>query len=310
MCIKRYFIIFQGIGFGLVGTPSIAIVGLYFDKRRPMLTTLASVGPGLGCSVFPPFYAKMIKNYGWQGSMLILSGVCLQVVVLGALFRQLPSDTRREFRRQQRVTGHAFSERNRIKISLHAVNILMCYIGSYIVFVLSVDFGKSEEMPVETVVALYGLVGAMNVISRLLIAPLVGKSWFNRPLVYTVFCGLQAITGGLFFLGTNVLTFCVLCILFGIFYGVFYGLLTAVNTDIFGIENLLTVEGIVALFAGFGSITGPYVGGRRLYILFAFLPFSPMVLFYILHHVLLLLFFAVKIGVPVQTKVYVILLYL
>ena len=61
-----------GIAFGLVFTPSIVGVGLYFDKRRALATGIAVCGTGIGTFVMAPFTAWLLDMYSLRGTFLIL----------------------------------------------------------------------------------------------------------------------------------------------------------------------------------------------------------------------------------------------
>ena len=79
-----------GVGFGLMYLPAVIIVGLYFEKRRAFATGFAVCGTGLGTLLFPVFTPELIEYYRWRGALVIIAGIALQGVVLGALFRPPP----------------------------------------------------------------------------------------------------------------------------------------------------------------------------------------------------------------------------
>ncbi|OQV25729.1 putative Monocarboxylate transporter 12 [Hypsibius exemplaris] len=78
-----------GIGFGLIYSPAILCVCYYFDKRRAMAVGICVCGSGVGAFLFPPLVTLIIDHFAWQGSMLILAGLVLQVCIAGALMRTL-----------------------------------------------------------------------------------------------------------------------------------------------------------------------------------------------------------------------------
>lgn len=78
-----------GFGFGLIYLPSIVSVTMYFEKRRSLATGIAVCGSGFGTVIFSPLIEKLIGLYGWQGAMLILSGIVLHCVIYGAMFRPI-----------------------------------------------------------------------------------------------------------------------------------------------------------------------------------------------------------------------------
>ncbi|XP_015914462.1 monocarboxylate transporter 12 [Parasteatoda tepidariorum] len=80
-----------GIGLALCYVTSIVVVAYYFEKKRSLATGLAACGTGIGNFVFPPLTRYLIEQYAWQGTLLILSGFFLNMIVFGALMRDLES---------------------------------------------------------------------------------------------------------------------------------------------------------------------------------------------------------------------------
>ncbi|XP_065565986.1 monocarboxylate transporter 3-like isoform X2 [Artemia franciscana] len=78
-----------GFGFGLIYLPAIVSVTCYFDKKRSFATGIAVCGSGIGTFLFAPLTEWLVQNFSWKGAMLILSGICLNNVFFGALFRPL-----------------------------------------------------------------------------------------------------------------------------------------------------------------------------------------------------------------------------
>ncbi|XP_058806582.1 monocarboxylate transporter 13 [Phymastichus coffea] len=79
-----------GLGFGLVYLPAIVSVTVYFERYRSLATGIAVCGSGLGTVLFAPFISYLIHYYGgYRHSMMLLSSIVLNCVVLGVLFRPL-----------------------------------------------------------------------------------------------------------------------------------------------------------------------------------------------------------------------------
>ena len=57
-----------------------------------MAVGISVCGSGVGAFVFPPLIQMVLDEYGWQGSMLILAGLVLQVCIAGSLMRTLTVD--------------------------------------------------------------------------------------------------------------------------------------------------------------------------------------------------------------------------
>ncbi|CAL1531968.1 unnamed protein product [Lymnaea stagnalis] len=81
--------IMAGVGFGLIYLPAIVCVAQYFEKRRSFATGLAVCGSGFGTFILAPITEMLVHEYKWQGAMLILGGVILNVVACGIIFRPL-----------------------------------------------------------------------------------------------------------------------------------------------------------------------------------------------------------------------------
>lgn len=78
-----------GFGFGLIYLPAIVSVTMYFEKKRSLATGIAVCGSGFGTFIFAPIITLLLNEYGWRGSMIIISGIVLECIIFGALFRPL-----------------------------------------------------------------------------------------------------------------------------------------------------------------------------------------------------------------------------
>ncbi|XP_034186520.1 monocarboxylate transporter 5-like isoform X1 [Osmia lignaria lignaria] len=85
-----------GLGFGLIYLPAIVSVTCYFEKYRSLATGIAVCGSGLGTLIFAPCLKYLISEYGWRGAIMICSGIVLNCIVLGALFRPLETNKRKK----------------------------------------------------------------------------------------------------------------------------------------------------------------------------------------------------------------------
>ncbi|XP_072024646.1 monocarboxylate transporter 13-like isoform X2 [Amphiura filiformis] len=79
--------IITGIGSAMMWTPSLVMLGEYFDKRYVFANSVAFLGVGFAQMLMPRF-AQFLKDvYGWRGAMLILSAVSSHAFVCAALLR-------------------------------------------------------------------------------------------------------------------------------------------------------------------------------------------------------------------------------
>lgn len=84
-----------GISLSCVFTAPIVAVTYYFENRRALATGLTVAGSGIGTFLFAPLIEYLLDEYGWRGALLILSGIMLNLVLCGALIRDLewPEDS-------------------------------------------------------------------------------------------------------------------------------------------------------------------------------------------------------------------------
>ncbi|KAI0221208.1 Monocarboxylate transporter 14 [Lamellibrachia satsuma] len=76
-----------GIGTGLAYSPSIVIVGQYFEKKRAFANGVSLAGSGIGSMAIPPLMVYTLDTYGLEGTLLIMGGITLNLCVSGMLFR-------------------------------------------------------------------------------------------------------------------------------------------------------------------------------------------------------------------------------
>lgn len=79
----------NGFGYALTWTPTVTMLGLYFEKRRPMANALSSSGECILTFVLTPLFQLLIDSFSWRGALLILGGLQLNLCVCGMLLRPL-----------------------------------------------------------------------------------------------------------------------------------------------------------------------------------------------------------------------------
>ena len=63
----------------------------HFDRWRGVAIGIATSGAGLGTFIYPYIIDAMTEIYGWRGSLMILSGMSLNLCVCGALQFPMPA---------------------------------------------------------------------------------------------------------------------------------------------------------------------------------------------------------------------------
>jgi MFS family permease len=81
-----FYVVILGIGMGGVFVPQMSTVARWFTRRRNLMTGIVFVGGSLGGLIMPPAANWLIASTGWRNSFLVMGGVVLVIIVLGAQF--------------------------------------------------------------------------------------------------------------------------------------------------------------------------------------------------------------------------------
>lgn len=98
-----------GIGKAFAYGPGVVIVGLYFNRKRGVAVGLATSGVAIGAFVIPSVVEMAFVEYSYIGAFIIMTGISLQLIVCGFLFRPLAL--------HKRITKFKKREVNMTKVS-------------------------------------------------------------------------------------------------------------------------------------------------------------------------------------------------
>lgn len=76
-----------GCGFGLAYTLMPVIINEYFLNYRATANGISHSGACFGSVLFPPLYEYLMTTYNFNGCLLLLAGIILQLVVAGSLMK-------------------------------------------------------------------------------------------------------------------------------------------------------------------------------------------------------------------------------
>eukprot|EP00075_Anas_platyrhynchos_P037945 XP_027327198.1 monocarboxylate transporter 7 [Anas platyrhynchos] len=79
----------SGLGYCLSFLPTVTILSQYFDKRRSLVTAVASTGECFAVFSFAPAITALKEQIGWRYSLLSVGVLQLSIVVCGSLLRPI-----------------------------------------------------------------------------------------------------------------------------------------------------------------------------------------------------------------------------
>ncbi|HEY2109124.1 MAG TPA: MFS transporter [Candidatus Acidoferrales bacterium] len=245
-----------GCAAACIYVPGVAAVGEWFKVRRDLALGVAISGIGCGTLVAAPVSAILIERYGWRESFIIFGWASSALLLLSAALMARPPVTRDETKERIghkiRTSGFAF---------LYA-SLLFAGIAIYVAFVFVPDYAADIGVKGVAGAALIGYIGAASVVGRLgldALAPRFGLFNMYRTAFFIL------LLGNMVWLTAH--TYAVQ-VAFGIVMGVGYGgiaaMAPAVAANLFGVEGLGELLGI--LFTGFGAacLAGPPLAGAMI----------------------------------------------
>ncbi|XP_010191964.1 PREDICTED: monocarboxylate transporter 7 [Mesitornis unicolor] len=81
--------IISGLGYCLSFLPTVTILSQYFDKRRSLVTAVASTGECFAVFSFAPAITALKEQIGWRYSLLSVGVLQLGIVICGSLLRPI-----------------------------------------------------------------------------------------------------------------------------------------------------------------------------------------------------------------------------
>lgn len=81
--------VISGLGYCFSFLPTVTILSQYFDKRRSVVTAVASTGECFAVFAFAPAITALKEHIGWRYSLLFVGLLQLNIVVCGALLRPI-----------------------------------------------------------------------------------------------------------------------------------------------------------------------------------------------------------------------------
>ncbi|XP_014663794.1 PREDICTED: monocarboxylate transporter 12-like [Priapulus caudatus] len=207
----------------------------------------------------PLLAVALIGSFTWQGAMLVTGGLSIHVVLAGMLFRPLPEPERNGKAAMKKET--ALSSAVIKKLVLYCSAMLFSTAGASSVSMFLVKYGLELGLPIDTVAQLSVIRAASATLAGFGVAIISGSSCFNRRIAYASGVSLGGATALLFFFAPSRALYPVLLCVNGLGTGVAYSLLASVNVDLFGVKNLLKIQGIISFAAGCANFIGPLIAG-------------------------------------------------
>lgn len=253
-----------GIGLGLGYIPSITIVGFYFRRYQSMAVGFAASGVGVGTFIFPPLIRFLNDTYGWRGSILLIGGISLNLIVVSAFFRPIKIDVEVKKPASGKEKLKAVFNVNIFKnysYILTCIETAAVSFGLSVVYVHLAAFASTEGYSDDKSAYLFSTVGICNFVGRLLFGVLNqwerSNTWFLYMFGWTC-SGVAVLSLPLW---QNYVWLQICAGLFGLMTACFGTILPQLLIQILDISRLTNAYGFLLIFMAMGTLAGGPLAG-------------------------------------------------
>jgi MFS family permease len=254
-----FFYLFNALGYVCGGPlPNQVLLTEWFDRSRGKAMGFAYLGIGIGGATVPWISHALAQHFGWQASLQIL-GMLIVVVSLPLVLLLNERSTRTNVASATSPSPRAAFKRS----SFYLLTLgSMCSIAAVsgtqqnMKLFLSLDRHFTQH----DAASVLSLVLAFSIAGRLLIGWLADR--FSKKHVMLLTYLLVAAGIPLMFLGTTRLTLYASAAIFGIGLGGDYMIIPLITAEIFGIEILGRLLGVILTAGGIADAVAPWLIGR------------------------------------------------
>ena len=255
-----FFYMFNALGYVCGGPlPAQVLISRWFDRARGKAMGIAYLGIGLGGAVVPLLSAALVERYGWRAALETI-GVLVVIVAfpLAYFVKEAPGQLRSGRALAPRSSLAAFKSGSFYLLTIGS----MCSIGALagvqqnLKLFLSVDQHFSQSLAAR----ILSLVLASSIVGRLLMGWLADRipTKYVMLLIYFLLAGAIP----LLFLGQWSPAIYLFAAIFGIGIGGDYMVIPLMTAEIFGVEVLGRLMGVILTATGIAEAASPWMIGR------------------------------------------------
>ncbi|XP_034050218.1 monocarboxylate transporter 6 isoform X2 [Thalassophryne amazonica] len=280
--------VITGLGFCFSFQPAVAILGHYFNRRRPFANAMSSTGTALGLCILPFLGDYLHRELGWRGSFLVLGAVLLNCCVCGAVMRPLGAPKHHGhllknytlpqqegvMERMRTICGclvgtltkhmafDQFCSNSRYRV--YAIGITWMMLGFVVPLIFLVPYATANDMDPSQAAFLLSILGIVNIVVRPPIGVIFNMPWFKGRHVY-VFASALLINGlsnSICCIGPTFSVLLTYVLVYGLSMSVVGSLMFTVLMDVVEMSNFPSALGLLAVMESVTLLIGPPLAGN------------------------------------------------
>ncbi|XP_015230893.1 PREDICTED: monocarboxylate transporter 2-like [Cyprinodon variegatus] len=257
----------QGTGISLSWIPAISMVNHYFLRWRPIAYAVASSGECVFAICFSPLFKWLIETYSWQGALLIIGGLQLNLCVCAALMRPLESAAQKnskgsaEALPSKRKPTFQCSLLKKPELLLYILFAIFAAAGFFIPTLFLVPFANSLGIDQYWPAFILSVIAVADLLGRLFCGWLAKMRFLRNLQLLPTVAILLGIVLLLLPVSSNYWSILVFASLYGFLFGCVVSIHVTTIVDIVSLEGFDSGLGLFMLFRSIGGFTGPPAGG-------------------------------------------------
>lgn len=255
-----FFYLINALGYVCGGPlPIQVLLSRWFDKARGKAMGIAYLGIGFGGAAVPWIAHALVQRLGWQIALRML-GVLIVLISLPLAFfvKEWPDrETKHEKAAPGKVTG-AFTSLSFYLLALGSMCSVAAVSGTQqnLKLFLSLDLRYGQSAATRFL----SLVLAFSIVGRLLMGWLADR--YAKKYVMLLIYALVAVSIPFLFWARTSAAMYVFAVVFGIALGGDYMIVPLMTAEIFGVQILGRLMGVILTADGVAEAVSPWVVGR------------------------------------------------
>jgi len=255
-----FFFLFNALGYVCGGPlPVQVLLSRWFDKSRGKAMGFAYLGIGFGGALVPLISNVLVQHFGWQAALRIL-GVLVIVLSFPLAFfvKESPGLARTSVQVPPPDSRWAFKSGYFYLLIIGSMCSIAAVAGTQknLKLFLSLD----RHYPQSEAAHILSLVLAFSIVGRLLMGWLADR-YSKRNVMLLIYLLVAAAIPFLFF-GTTRLAVYTFAVIFGIGLGGDYMIIPLMTADIFGLQVLGRLMGVILTAGGIADAVSPWLISR------------------------------------------------